>query len=248
MSIIVCSEGRDILMAYTKSQITEQCAALFGDSATFYRADFINYRGRCADTGELYSELIADYICRHINAFIAGIPVITRSASYRQTTHDGVFDPTSNRAEEIIAMQMFNYCKSGNCLFEVGHIIDYQTPLKSKRTDVAGKIDLLAYDGTTLRILELKKPDSEETMLRCVLEGYTYLRTVDRVKLLSDFELPPDTKVFASPLVFQGGLQWAELAEERPKLKQLMRLLESTPFSFNEKNEIVGRWPADDKK
>lgn len=231
-------------MTYTKSQIMEQCSTQLSDLATFYRANFINYRGRCADTGELYGEIIANFICQHINAFKAGIPMITRSSSYRQPTHDGEYDPTSNRAEEIIAMQMFNYCKAGNSFAEVGRIIDYQTPLKSKRSDAAGKIDLLAYDGTTLRILELKKPDSEETMLRCVLEGYTYLKTVDAEKLLSDFMLPPDTKVMAGPLVFQEGPLWAELSENRPQLKRLMELLESTPFAFNENNEIVRSWPV----
>ena len=37
----------------------------------------------------------------------------------------------------------------------VGEILDYQTPLKNKRSDEAGKIDLLSYDGRILRILEL---------------------------------------------------------------------------------------------
>ncbi len=234
------------MMAYSKNQIIEQCMTQLGNVAAFYRADFVNYRGRCADTGERYGEVVAGFICQHIDTFKSGIPKITRRSSYRQSTHDGEYDPTSNRVEEIIAMQMFNYCKTGNSFAEVGRIIDYQTPLKSKRSDAAGKIDLLAYDGTTLRILELKKPDSEETMLRCVLEGYTYLKTVDAEKLLSDFNLPPDTKVMAGPLVFQGGSQWAELSENRPQLKCLMALLESTPFAFNENNEIVGSRPVND--
>lgn len=233
-------------MGYSKQQIEKACEAHLMDAASFYRASFINYRGQCTDTDEWYSEVVAAFICRNIEAYKDGIPKITRRSSYRQSTHDGEYDPTSNRAEEIIAMQMFNYCKAGNSFAEVGRIIDYQTPLKSKRSDTAGKIDLLAYDGTTLRILELKKPDSEETMLRCVLEGYTYLKTVDAEKLLSDFNLPPSTKVMAGPLVFQGGSQWAELGENRPQLKRLMDLLESTPFAFNENNEIVGSWPVND--
>lgn len=235
-------------MGYSKQQIEKACEARLMDAASFYRAPFINYRGQCTDTDEWYSEVVAAFICRNIEEYKDGIPKITRKSSYRQSTHDGEYDPTSNRAEEIIAMQMFNYCKTGNSFDEVGRIIDYQTPLKAKRSDEAGKIDLLAYDGTSLHILELKKPDSEETMLRCVLEGYTYLKTVDAEKLLSDFMLPPDTKVIASPLVFKDGLQWAELSEDRPWLKQLMRFLESTPFAFDEHNEIVSRWPIDDQE
>lgn len=231
-------------MGYSKQQIEKACEARLMDAASFYRAPFVNYRGQCTDTDEWYSEIVAAFICRNIEAYKDGIPKITRRSSYRQSTHDGEYDPTSNRVEEIIAMQMFNYCKTGNSFAEVGRIIDYQTPLKSKRADAAGKIDLLAYDGITLRILELKRPDNDETMLRCVLEGYTYLKTVDTEKLLSDFKLPPDTKVMAGPLVYQCGSQWAELGENRPQLKRLMELLESTPFAFNENYEIVGSWPV----
>lgn len=115
-----------------------------------------------------------------------------------------------------------------------GRVLDYQTPLKGRRADHAGKIDLLAYDGRAVRILELKAPDSTETMLRCVLEGETYRRTVDAEKLLADFGLPPATPVRASPLVFYGGVQWQEMQEDRPCLKQLMARLDSRPLYIKE--------------
>lgn len=79
--------------------------------------------------------------------------------------------------------------------------------------DTAGKIDLLSYDGRVLRILELKKPDSEETMLRCVLEGYTYMKTVDGEKLLGEWKFPEDTTIKASPFVFRNGAQHQEMME-----------------------------------
>ena len=112
----------------------------------------------------------------------------------------------------------------------IGNIIDYQTPLKNKRTDIAGKIDLLSYDGNCLRVLELKKPFSDETMLRCVLEGYTYLKTVDAAKLLDNFELPANTKVVACPFVFKYGKQYQAMLEKRPHLYKLMEMLESKPY------------------
>ena len=92
-------------------------------------------------------------------------------------------------------------------------------------------MDLLAYDGTYLRLLELKKPDSDETMLRCVMEGFTYLETVDKQKLLMDFGLPENTKVVACPFVFVGDKSnpYQEMQEERPQLKRLMALLNSKP-------------------
>lgn len=131
-------------------------------------------------------------------------------------------------------MKMFNFCQTGEQYVKVGKILDYQVPLKNKQSDQAGKIDLLAYDGSILRVLELKKPDTQETMLRCVLEGYTYLRTVDTVKLTADFDILADTPVKASPFVFENSLPHQEYLDERPNLKKLMELLDSEPFFIRE--------------
>ena len=87
-----------------------------------------------------------------------------------------------------------------------------------------------------MRILELKEPDSYETMLRCVLEGYTYMKTVDVKRLIKDFGLSEDVRIQACPLVFKGGLQWQEMQEERPNLRKLMKILNSTPFYLEKVN------------
>ena len=219
-------------MVYTRNDILEQCKAAFQSISTFYKQPFINYRGKTDDTGEYFTEVIAEFLCEHISEFMNGIDTITRESSYKTPGHDGVIkDYDSGREEEIIAMKMYD--KEYDF---IGKMIDYQTPLKNKRTDEAGKIDLLAYDGATLRILELKKPDSDETMLRCVLEGYTYLKTANIAKLLEDFVKPSDTIVKACPFVFKNGEQHSEMMEQRPHLKQLMDLLDSKPYYISETN------------
>jgi len=81
-----------------------------------------------------------------------------------------------------------------------------------------------------LRILELKKADSDETMLRCVLEAYTYLRIVDKAKLLKDFDLPEDTIVKACTFVFFDGAQYKEIQKDRKYLKELMKKLDVEPI------------------
>ena len=99
--------------------------------------------------------------------------MISRESSYKVKTHDGkIKDENSNREEEKIAMKLFDASQDKGRIFDkIGKIIDYQTPLKNVQKDDVGKIDLLAYNEKekTLKILELKKPDSKETMLRCVL-------------------------------------------------------------------------------
>ena len=220
-------------MGYTEKDIIEMCEEEMKNPSTFYQADVVNYRGRTTDTGELYNEIVARYVCEHLDEFINGIPTITREETYKTESHEGHINPNSNREEERIAVEMFNQKK-----FDfIGEIIDYQTPLKNTAEDVAGKIDLLSYDGKTLYILELKKPDSKETMLRCVLEGFTYMKTVDTEKLLKDFELPPETNVVACPLVFLNGEQHKEMEEERPWLKKIMMLANSKPYYVTKEND-----------
>ncbi|MBQ9608892.1 MAG: hypothetical protein IJV15_05535 [Lachnospiraceae bacterium] len=221
-------------MGYTEREIIKMCDMAMDNIATFYQQDFINYRGKASDTDEYYTEIIAEYILQHIENFRTQIPVITRSSSYDQN-HEGTYKEGTGRDEEVIAIKMFLQSNVGAPYDYIGKIIDYQTPLKSKKSDVAGKIDLLSYDGHILRVLELKKASSDETMLRCVLEGYTYLCTVDVDKLLADFKLPPNTEVCSSPFVFRNGKQWEEWAEKRPMLMELMDKLDSKPFFIESK-------------
>lgn len=222
-------------MDYTRAQTLEKCRQALKEPKLFYRADCVRYAGRCTDTKEYYTEIVAQFLLAHLEEYIAGIPQITRDGSYRTDTHDGVFNPNSRRKEEILAMQLFNCCKSGESFSHIGRILDYQTPLKSRQSDDAGKVDLLAYDGKCLRILELKaEGNKNETMLRCVLEGFTYLRTADRKKLPENFGLPAGTPVYASPLVFAGSRFHQEYRENRPCLKQLMAKLKSVPFFLKE--------------
>ena len=219
-------------MGYTREQIRLRLDELSSNMSLFYKRGCINYRGKTTDTKEYYTEVISEWLLEHLD-LLAQIKPITRRSSYLVEGHDGIPDhPDSNREEELIAMAM----KRQGSLPPVGQILDYQTPLKSVQTDKAGKIDLLAYDGTTLRILELKEPDSKETMLRCVLEGYTYLKTVDKAKLLADFGLPADTEVKACPFVFREGFQWNEMQQGRPYLKRLMDELDSKPFYVDIEN------------
>ncbi len=217
---------------YSKNEVLQMCEDAMKAPALFYAQKLVNYQGICPDAQVPYTEIIAEYLIEHVSEFANGIPRIRRQASYHTPTHEGKFDPASNRTEEIMAMKMFRYCKTGKQYAKIGKILDYQVPLKNKQSDQAGKIDLLAYDGSVLRVLELKKADTQETMLRCVLEGYTYLRTVDTKKLIADFCIPTDIPTFvkASPFVFENSVPHKEYLGERQNLKKLMKLLDSEPF------------------
>lgn len=224
----------DMIEKYSRADILQKLESAAQDISVFYQNGFVNYRGRTSDTGEYYTEVVAQWCCEHLSELNAIMP-ITRRASYRAETHDGIPDSAnSNRIEELIAMAIFRQRE----LPPLGKVLDYQTPLKNERGDRAGKIDLLTYDGKTVRILELKKPESNETMLRCVLEGHTYLRTLDHKKILRDFSLPDDTVIKASPLVFLHGAQWQESQQDRPRLFRLMELLDCKAYYIRQADGI----------
>ena len=209
---------------YSKNEILEEIQ----DMGNFYKRKVVNYRGTTSDSKEYYTEVVAEWILKNIYLFDY-IKPITREKSYKVDSHDGIIkNEESKREEEKIAMKLFDLSQNQRKVFDViGKIIDYQTPLKDIQTDKAGKIDLLAYNENekTLRILELKRPDSKETMLRCVLEAYTYLKVVDKAKLLKDFGLPKNTKIKACPFVFYGKEQYKEMQEDRKNLKDLIKEL-----------------------
>ena len=228
------------MSTYSKDEIIKKLEVAKSEMWKFYSQDFVNYRGKTSDKErDYYTEIIAEWLLDNIELF-NDIKMISRENSYKVDSHDGKNkDKDSNREEEKIAMKLFDLSQNQGKVFEIiGKIIDYQTPLKDIQTDKAGKIDLLAYNESkkTLRILELKKPDSEETMLRCVLEAYTYLKVVDKDKLLKDFGLPKNTKIKACPFVFYGKEQYKEMQKDRKHLKDLIKKLGIEVIYLKEEN------------
>ncbi|WCB31802.1 hypothetical protein PGW91_07615 [Fusobacterium nucleatum] len=218
------------MSTYSKDEIIKKIEVAKSEMWKFYSQDFVNYRGKTSDKeGYYYTEIIAKWLLDNIELF-NDIKMISRENSYKVDSHDGkIKNQKSGREEEIIAMKLFDFSQNQGKVFDViGKIIDYQTPLKDIQTDKAGKIDLLAYNKKEkiLRILELKRPGSKETMLRCVLEAYTYSKVVDKAKLLKDFGLPENTKIKACPFVFFGGEQHKEMKEIKDSRKNLEKLIE----------------------
>ena len=227
------------MSTYSKNEIIKKLEVAKSEMWKFYSQDFVNYRGKTSDKeGYYYTEIIAKWLLDNIELF-NDIKMISRENSYKVDSHDGkIKNKDSRREEEIIAMKLFDLSQNQRKVFDViGKIIDYQTPLKDIQTDKAGKIDLLAYNKKEkiLRILELKRPGSKETMLRCVLEAYTYSKVVDKAKLLKDFGLAEDTVIKACPFVFYGKEQYREMQQDREHLKDLIEKLDTEVIYLEEK-------------
>lgn len=152
-------------------------------AANFYKSAVVNYKGKVTGSKDLYSEVIAETLINDnfIKDWLNLIPVGPEHFKINHPNTDENVDALkiTNRKEEILAKLLFY---QGN-VDGLGYIFDYQTPLKATQNDSYGKIDLLGYnkDNKCYSVIELKyRPSgSEETLLRCVLEAYTYYRLLD---------------------------------------------------------------------
>ena len=222
---------------HTKQNIIDRCKQQSsGDGfKAFYKSEMVNYRGKTKDTKEFYTEVIAKYLLdNYDDLFHEGrIPMIPRKSPYKQNTHNGNLTCT-NRKEENLAKYLFNQLPDKKHLEYIGTIIDYQVPLKNTQKDEGiGKIDLLSVNDNDIFILELKCEGTDETMLRCVLEAYTYLQQLDKEKLVKDFGLnTSEPKFHATPLVFKNSYPYQEYMnkEDHPYLITLMDKLGIKPY------------------
>ena len=224
-------------MAYTHEQMLEKMQAAAQEMSTFYQQAFINYQGYEKGAGKAkgraYSEDIAEFLLCNPSVF-DGISVLSRTTSYKVAGHDGVTEnPDSNRSEERIALGMF-----GNTYENIGKIIDYHTPLKNARTDKhVGKIDLISVTENEIWLIELKKYDSDETLLRCILEAYTNYKMVDQEKLKLDFELDAGMPLRPAAIVFRDQEQHESFQKADSAVRRLMTALDINLFVIAKENK-----------
>ena len=221
---------------YAKKDIISMCEIASKDMKSFYKQNFVNYSGQAKEK-EYYTEIIAEWILNNLNKF-EEIKQIERHNSYNRN-HAGENKVKTSRVEEWTAKQLFKQIDGG----VLGTIIDYQTPLKNSQKDEGvGKIDLLSKNTTNkcVYILELKKEESDETMLRTVLEAYTYLKQVSKDKLYKDFEIESDYELLAAPLVYENSRPYKEYKDsERKFLHLLMKKMNIRPFFLEEEIKYV---------
>lgn len=134
------------------------------------------------------------------------------------------------RKEEWICISM--YWQSPDRGYSFGKLVGYQIPLKTPggtENDGLGKIDLLAQNGDTATLLELKQANSREHPLRAFLEAYTYWKQLGGEK--AEHFLKNSDAVHASILdkavVFYRGSQIADkLIHSSEAMTQFLRKLQ----------------------
>ncbi len=229
-------------MRYTKRQTIDQLYKKLEPIDNLYQADCINWQGKTSDTKEPYSELIANELLIKIKEFDK-ISKVPRTGTYCIETHcQFAFDLSIPYGKEK------NFAKriTGLHLPEIGIILDYQIPLQNTLKDEnVGEIDLISFNEKTktIHLIELKYISNKETLLRAILESFTYFKQINQAKLVKDFfrdckgeqakalkgVSADDIKVVPTVLVISNCQPFKELQDmelgNRPKLRALSTAL-----------------------
>lgn len=118
--------------------------------------------------------------------------------------------------------KLLNLVNEFSCKTDIGIFKDYEVPLFHSNSKDRGRvIDLVSVKGNTLYIIELKRRTSSETILRCLLEAYTYYlfeRFSDRTKLRDHqehiaeaFGIKENAKIVICPLIFKDSKAYRNL-------------------------------------
>jgi len=224
-------------MRYSKIKIQEKTRESLKNIETLYKQKFINYKSKTTDTDELCTEIIANEILNEVINGKLKIDTFSRnSKSYLTVNHQNrpVEIKETNREEEKCAKRLFNKKK-----LDIGEVIDFQIPLKDKRSDKLGKIDLMSFNKKTftLYLIELKYGKNKESLLRAILEAHTYCEIIDENKLKNDYNFYEIKKV--KPAVMVIGLDcnsYKELEDinNRPELLKLAKKLNITFFKSSD--------------
>ena len=180
-----------------------------------------------------------------------GINEITRESGYHVKSHNGevttgISKDDSNRREERFALDLFNMSKNGKIFTILGEKIDYQVPLKNKREDKAGKIDLISKNDENIFLIELKIKDNNETLLRCTLEISTYYQILSKKKFIDSYKDKfgnfTEENIKKAILIAKGSQQYKELTSinngERDNLKKLIDDLEVKIFVIDDSLDV----------
>lgn len=225
---------------YLEEETIKDLERALGNVNTLYKSNCINWKDITSDTREDYTEVISGELLKKEKlVLLRKIDQIDRGNYNVDTTHNGKHKGDTNRKEEIFAIRL-----KGKKLEKLGLVVEYQVPLKEKRSDGVGKIDLVTSTNKSVYIIELKYIGNKETLLRAILEIWTYYIQLNKENFLNSFELPKqnNTKNLRKAVLLSAGCNAYKEAKElnkRPKLKQLAKVLGVDIFLLEESITIT---------
>lgn len=160
----------------------------------FYREEILNRKGETKE-GTLYSEVTAEIINNKFEKIFSKIESLENKKGYFPNHKD--LDPNEekklyNSDEKIRQKEKWkakSYCNIKGKVDGLGKFCYFEMPIKRVNNTTTGDIDLISYNSGTqkINIIELKKDDSTETLLRCIMEIFTYYKQLNLAEVIKQF-------------------------------------------------------------
>ena len=177
-----------------------------------------------------YSDNIADIIVNDFH-LINLVRKDLRQNNFKIDDHCGqtqLSTSITQFTEKRFFRALFNFANE-QPLEHIGIVIDYETPLKASKGAKHGDIDLLARDNNNLFVIEAKKHNSSESILKAILEAYVYSKLVHSVKerFYSDFGFTSELILTPTILTFKSATSGEQLLSinDYPNIKRLLNNL-----------------------
>ncbi|MBR2323199.1 MAG: hypothetical protein IKA54_06375 [Clostridia bacterium] len=175
---------------YTKKETTQKIEEIFesNDISKLYSEDFVNRKGKTSDTKEEYQEIFAEYIFHRL--VDNKLPMIPPSGIENYCEHERTYVERDN--EEGVQRDYYFGKRKLDDSYGVPVWFELQTGERGQ-----GKgIDLVYYNNNTqeLNLFELKYNNSNESLLRAILEIQTYYQRVHWSKAFSALKQARENK------------------------------------------------------
>lgn len=153
----------------------------------------------------IYSEQVAAFILDDYQRMRLNVKGL-RQSNYKISSHRGqcgLQTDISQFTEKRFVRAMYSLHETDL----LGKILDYEVPLKACQSAQHGDIDLLSLNASTLFIIEFKQHHSKESILKGMLQAYTYTCLVQAMKgsFCRSFSLAGSVVLVPTILTFDTG-------------------------------------------
>jgi len=177
--------------------------------------------------GVIYMEWIAKWIAESFEKILL-ISDGLRERHFKVPHHRGQIDLQTGKeqlTEKRIVRAFYNLGE----MPILGKILDYEVPLKASRNAKHGDIDLLCFTSETLLCVEAKQPRSNESVLKAILQAFTYtsLAAIHRSRFVAEYCLPKTLVLAPAVLTFASTASALQVREweNYPHARNLIKLL-----------------------
>lgn len=182
-----------------------------------------------------YSKILLEHDVKNLLNKIK--PNEVREESYWVETHKGITESGKIKEPKFQwevreCLAIFNYFTNHPASSQF-KIIDYQMPLKNTNKDNEKGVDLIGSNSTDIFLLEFKRFNSDESLLRSALEIYTYRKLLENAekKVCTNYN-HPNGKLIPAILLMEGSKQhkaWISNTNDAP-IKKLIQELQISVF------------------